>query len=94
MQALCGLQGVFDLFNCKTPAPIMPIHLIFSSPVSRLSPDVVFCDIAVRFFFVVPVRPADRRIRLYCNCSAIRPDGYTSLYQSFSLYGNFFSLLL
>ena len=19
MQALCGLQGVFDLFNCKTP---------------------------------------------------------------------------
>lgn len=20
MQALCGLQGIFDLFNCKTPA--------------------------------------------------------------------------
>lgn len=19
MQALCGLQGIFDLFNCKTP---------------------------------------------------------------------------
>ena len=22
MQALCGLQGIFDLFNCKTPAKI------------------------------------------------------------------------
>ena len=21
MQALCGLQGIFDLFNCKTPEP-------------------------------------------------------------------------
>ena len=21
MQALCGLQGIFDLFNCKTPVP-------------------------------------------------------------------------
>ena len=27
MQALCGLQGIFDLFNCKTPesAPCMPM---------------------------------------------------------------------
>ena len=24
MQALCGLQGIFDLFNCKTPAYIFP----------------------------------------------------------------------
>ena len=22
MQALCGLQGIFDLFNCKTPGHI------------------------------------------------------------------------
>ena len=25
MQALCGLQGIFDLFNCKTP--VMERHL-------------------------------------------------------------------
>ena len=23
MQALCGLQGIFDLFNCKTPDSIL-----------------------------------------------------------------------
>ena len=23
MQALCGLQGIFDLFNCKTPEQIL-----------------------------------------------------------------------
>ena len=23
MQALCGLQGIFDLFNCKTPVKQM-----------------------------------------------------------------------
>lgn len=23
MQALCGLQGIFDLFNCKTP--VLPL---------------------------------------------------------------------
>ena len=22
MQALCGLQGIFDLFNCKTPVHV------------------------------------------------------------------------
>ena len=22
MQALCGLQGIFDLFNCKTPVKV------------------------------------------------------------------------
>ena len=22
MQALCGLQGIFDLFNCKTPVKL------------------------------------------------------------------------
>ena len=34
MQALCGLQGIFDLFNCKTPeldvenlpAPAVPLE--------------------------------------------------------------------
>ena len=26
MQALCGLQGIFDLFNCKTP-----VFLIYST---------------------------------------------------------------
>ena len=26
MQALCGLQGIFDLFNCKTPVKnLVPI---------------------------------------------------------------------
>ena len=24
MQALCGLQGIFDLFNCKTPGQMSP----------------------------------------------------------------------
>mgnify|MGYP007005329570 CR=1 FL=1 len=24
MQALCGLQGIFDLFNCKTPGRRRP----------------------------------------------------------------------
>ena len=24
MQALCGLQGIFDLFNCKTPGLYIP----------------------------------------------------------------------
>lgn len=28
MQALCGLQGIFDLFNCKTPEKQL-IFLIF-----------------------------------------------------------------
>ena len=23
MQALCGLQGIFDLFNCKTPGQVV-----------------------------------------------------------------------
>ena len=23
MQALCGLQGIFDLFNCKTPVSVL-----------------------------------------------------------------------
>ena len=26
MQALCGLQGIFDLFNCKTPEYILIIY--------------------------------------------------------------------
>ena len=26
MQALCGLQGIFDLFNCKTPEFSIPYH--------------------------------------------------------------------
>ena len=27
MQALCGLQGIFDLFNCKTPGMAKPVFL-------------------------------------------------------------------
>ena len=28
MQALCGLQGIFDLFNCKTPVSLGIVFLI------------------------------------------------------------------
>ena len=27
MQALCGLQGIFDLFNCKTPAIVTVLEM-------------------------------------------------------------------
>lgn len=40
MQALCGLQGIFDLFNCKTPdsnAVCLIVAVVFAAAVYLLA---------------------------------------------------------
>ena len=37
MQALCGLQGIFDLFNCKTPVRMQFTIFFFNLRKKRLT---------------------------------------------------------
>lgn len=36
MQALCGLQGIFDLFNCKTPVLSFKTITSYTTNVMRI----------------------------------------------------------
>ena len=51
MQALCGLQGIFDLFNCKTPvfqfaADAGKVNIFHSCTSNKI------CFIIVNFLYV------------------------------------------
>ena len=67
MQALCGLQGIFDLFNCKTPV----FHSITGSRFVKIL--LIFFLLFTYFKFQRPqdAQPPPKGTN-YCNSADMR----------------------
>ena len=56
MQALCGLQGIFDLFNCKTPESIPQIQFLFHYIKIKLFFNLLFDIFYVDYYNMIRVK--------------------------------------